>query len=343
MKEKNEKKPLTKKAQILIICGCISAGVLVGGGSGLLFGYLLKAPVIDFTKVNIDDLEGEQDADADSALLRKLEECLKNNEDPTSIFKLHEIVRLATLKFSASTNSLTYGYGSAINGAADLDIRNCTIRNGNKYMEESSSKTRSGALVDINIAQRDIQDGTNDSDTVNSYRGTIVDKVDNSAFDNAKTTQYTVKEYEKRYGKKVSSPSVYIVNEKTILTVDNPQVDTSGNSTAGESKITKVDGGYKVYLELHTQYAVARYYYRMVNLSESTVSSFNYVHLIYNLDSELNIVSTEVNEEYFAGKAGVSAKVNGNLKTYFFTKDVNITIPDTNTKITYPVEGEQNA
>jgi len=53
MKEKNEKKPLTKKAQILIICGCISAGVLVGGGSGLLFGYLLKAPVIDFTKVNI--------------------------------------------------------------------------------------------------------------------------------------------------------------------------------------------------------------------------------------------------------------------------------------------------
>lgn len=332
--EKKEKKHLTKKQQVIAITCCAVGGIVIGGGAGLAIGYFSKAPTVELGKVDLSDVEDN------SGLLEKYEKCKSEGKDPTKEFSLAEIANISLQKLATHDKAVIWGYGTA-NSAVNLNILNCVIKNGDTYLEESLSKSAPGSIMNIVVAQRDIQKGLSDDSPVESYRGDIKsDDASDADFSNASKTDYTVASYRETFGKSVDNPNVYVVSNSTVLTDTVTQTDpTNGSIKVGQSNIEKVDGGYKLYMELNTVKGVARYYYRMVNLSGSNVSMFNYVHLTYNLDDDFNLISSNVKEEYVAGMGNIKATVNGEITTYFFP-DEELEIPDLNTKINFPKEGE---
>ncbi len=339
---KNEKKHLTKKTQIIVISCCAVGGILIGGGAGFLIGHFAKPPTIKLDDIDINDIEDAGPIDGQKTLLERYADCKNEGKDPTVEFQLYEIASIASQQLAQSENYVAWGYGEVFT-AVNLDILNCSAKNGNKYLEESLSKSQSGAIMNIAVCQRDYQEGTNSDSPVNSYVGSIPSNIYEPSYANAKETIYTVSEHENIFGKPVSNPSCYVVSSKTVLTETVTETDPqTGATRVGQSKITKTDYGYELYLDLHTTYSVARYYKRMINLSGSTVSLFNYIHLTYKLDNDLNFISTHVDESYVAGMGNIKATANGKLDTYFFT-DGSFEIPDINTNIKYPKKGEAYA
>ncbi len=69
--------------------------------------------------------------------------------------------------------------------------------------------------------------------------------------------------------------------------------------------------------------------------------SFKYVHLTFELDSELNLISLRNRESYYAKtKAGAGSNMKGDLTTYFYTKDVP-DIPELSVQMNYDSAKEQ--
>lgn len=336
-----EKKRLSKKAQIIVISCCAVGGILIGGGAGFLIGHFGKPPTVELGDINIDDID-DKPVEGEKSILERYEECKSEGKDPMQVFQLHEIANIASSKLSIQENYVAWGYGQVLT-AVNLDILNCSAKNGDKYIEESLSKSQPGAIMNVVVCQRDYQTGTTSDSPVKSYVGDIKDTIYNPTYENAKEKDYTVSEYESVFGKPVSMPSSYVVSSKTVLTDTVTQTDPqTGAVKSGLSKITKTDYGYELYLDLHTTYSVARYYKRMINLSGSNVSLFNYIHLTYKLDNDLNFISTHVEESYVAGMGNIKASVDGKLDTYFFTSE-KFEIPDINQNINYPKKGESHA
>lgn len=325
--------PKTKKGKVLLITGVALAGVIVGSLGGVLFSFLLKNPQIDLS--NIKTKEDNYDVEE---LQKSVQKDLQDGKDITKEYSLSEIAHYALDNFKASKYSVAFGYGVA-NSAINLDIRNCTIRNDNLFMEEALSKSQPG-IIDVKVCQRDYQDGVNEDSPIKSYRGDLKD-AETPIFDNPSLTDYTYSSYKDVFGKTLDDPSVYVVSSKTILTDKVPQKDPStGNDIYGNSRIEKVDSGYRLYMELSTLNGVTKYYKRMMNLSNSNVSVFNYVHLTYNLNDKFELISSYVEESYAAGIGTIKATVLGNLTTYFFKDTTDYLIPDINNYISYPKQGE---
>ena len=202
-----------------------------------------------------------------------------------------------------------------------------TIRYNDEYLEESLSKSDPGSIMNIVVAQRDYQHGTNDDSNIDSYRGNISSDVTNPDWNNAEHTTYTVASYEEEFGKTVSRPSVYIISSKTVLEA---------------STVSKTNDGYSIYMDLHTSNSVARYVKRMMHLSNSEVQSFDYIHLTFFVDSDFNLKKSSVVESYRAGMGGINAPVTNEISTYYFT-GTSATMPEANENIDYPKEGQEYA
>ncbi len=327
MTEKKTKKPLTKKQNVLIITLCAVVGVVVGGGAGFLLGHLLKTPTIDMSNVEI-----EEETTID--MVSKYEKCKEEGKDPLNEFSYAELISIGSQKLASQENYVCWGYGF-VNTAVCLDILNVSIKNGSEYMEESLSKSLDGSIMNVVVCQRDYQHGTEKTDKVDSYLGNIPSKINNPDFSEKKKTEYTVEEYEKRYGKPVSMPCVYIITDNTVLS-------STESSGTGSSYAKKTDTGYEVMVDLDPIKSVARYYKRMVNLSNSTVSQFFYIHLTFTYDNNFNLISQHIEESYRAGMGSIGASVIGTLDTYFFS-NTQLQIPSIDEKINYPEKGAQNA
>lgn len=316
MKKETTSKTQSKGIKALILIGVIAGGLVVGGGIGFLTGHFLKPKEVDYSKVDINAVEDDV-----ANLLERYETCKSEGQNPTNVFSISELTNISILKYQSSEKSVAYGYGVA-DSAVKLDIRNIAMRNGNEYMEESLSKS-TGAM-NIVVAQRDYQHGNQQDSPIDSYVGDIKSDVENPDYSSAKKSDYTVASYEEKFGKAVSRQSVYIISSKTVLE---------------DSSISKVEGGYEIYMNLDTVKSVARYRKRMMNISNSEVASFDYIHLTYTVDDDFNIIKTHVEEKYNAGMGGIKAPVEGKLTTYFF-RDVDVTLPESSVNSPIPKEGE---
>lgn len=325
--------PKTKKGKALLLTSFALGGLVIGGGLGVLFSYLIKNPKVDMSKVSVkNDVYDVQE------LQRKVQKSIADGKDVTQEYSLSEIAHYALDNFTLAENSIAIGYGFA-DAAVKLDIRNFTIKNGDKFMEEALSKSLPGAMIDIRVCQRDYQDGVNNDSPIKSYLGDVKD-AEHPNYDNPTINDYTAETYKDKFGKTLDDPSVYVVSSKTILTDTVTQKGSDGQPIMGASCISKVEGGYKLYMELNTTTGVAKYYKRMINLSGSNVSSFSYIHLTYNLNDNLELVSSFVEEYYSAGIGNVQSNVKGTLTTYFFKDTNDYVIPDINSYVTYPEEGK---
>ena len=326
--------PKTKKGKIILISSISVSALLVGGCAGYLLGHFLKTPNQDFSGIDSNSLYDSDNAN----LVERFDESLKNNEDIQSTYRLDQIANYAIEKFRASTHSVAYGYGKG-NAAVNLDILNCVIRDEDKYMEESISKSVAGSILDIVVAQRDYQSGPSDDDSVLSYLGKIPSKIEEPDWSNPTTKDYTVSSYRSTFGKNVDYPVVYLLSSKTVLTDKNNTVGTADNPN---SYITETESGYKLYMNLDPIKSVVNYYKRMINLSGSNVNSFFYVHLTFNLDKNYQLISSFSEEKYSASMSNIPSTVVGTMETYFFKDTTSYSIPDISTNIAYPNKGELN-
>lgn len=309
-----------KLVKALTISGVIVGGLGIGFGGGFLIGHFAKPKVPDFN-IDVNAMEDNNDG-----LLDRYNEVKEAGKDPLSEFTISELANISLQKFSQSTMSRSYGYGVA-KSTVNLTIRNATIRNNDEYLEESLSKSDPGSIMNIVVAQRDYQHGTNDDSNIDSYKGNISSDVANPDWNNAEHITYTVASYEEEFGKTVSRPSVYIISSKTVLEA---------------STVNKTNDGYSIYMDLHTSNSVARYVKRMMNLSNSEVQSFDYIHLTFFVDSDFNLKKSTVVESYRAGMGGINAPVTNEISTYYFT-GTSATMPEANENIDYPREGQEYA
>lgn len=327
--------PKTKKGKTILIISVALAGLVIGTGGGILFSYILKTPNQEMASGDGNKYADKYDV---NELQNSVQKAISSGKDVTQEFSLSQIANYALDNFKLSENSVAIGYGKA-NSAVALDIRNFTIKNGDSYMEEALSKSAPG-ILDIRVCQRDYQTGTSEDSPIESYLGSLID-AEHATYDNPTKKDYTVTTYKDTFGKSVDDPSVYVVSSKTILTDTVTQTSPlTGEKITGNSNIKKVDGGYELYMELNTVKGVAKYWKRMMNLSGSNVSSFNYVHLTYYLNDNFELVKSFVEESYAAGMANINASVLGTLTTYFFKDTNDYKIPSSNESVSYPEEGK---
>ena len=321
MDTKKVKKPLSKGVRALILVGVIVGGLGAGAGIGLLMGHFLKKPVELSPEVDLNEVEDDV-----GNLLERYEECIAEGKNPLNTFAIHELANISMQKYTSQEYGVSYSYGNA-DSAVKLDIRNISIHSGDTYLEESLSKSTAG-IINIVVAQRDIQHGDSDDSDIDSYLGDIKSDVESPNWSNAKKEYYKASDYEEKFGKKVSRPSVYIVSSKTVL--------DDGSS------ISKTEDGYEIAMNLDTIKGVARYRKRMMNLSGSDVKSFEYVHLTYYVDDDFNLLKSHVEEKYAAGMGSISADVTGTLRTYYFPGE-KVALPSEGENISIPKEGTKNA
>lgn len=311
-----------KGIKALTIVGVIVGGLAVGFGGGFLIGHFAKPKVPDF-----DNIDPNAQEDDNSGLLERYNSCKSNGKDPTQEFTIPELANISLQKFESYEHTCTYGYGT-VKSAVNLDIRDCSMRNGNEFFQESLSKSNQGAIVNVVVAQRDYQHGIEEGSNVDTYLGTIKDyNVENADWSSATTQTRTTNEYEDEFGKTLNRTSIYIISSKSVL--------------EDGSSVVKTSDGYTITMNLDTVKGVARYRKRMIGISHSEIKSFEYVHLTYYVDNDFNLTKSVVNERYAAGMGGVSATCTGELNTYYFTGTV-MEIPEIPNPTVYPSEGGSN-
>lgn len=320
MKTKKEKKPLSKKAKIACMSITIVAGLAVGVGAGFLIGRFAKPATID-----LSDLDLSEVIDDNSDLLGKFNKCIEDGKDPVNEFKIHELANISILKFRNLENSYSYGYGKA-KTAIELDIRNHFVKRGEKCMEESLSF--GNGIVNVRVSQRAYQE----NDTVVTYAADLAD-VETPTW-KLDQTQYSASEFADTFGKSVDNPFAYIISSKTVLTDTVAEEDpTTSVLTYGDSKVTKTEDGYSIYLDLNTIYSTAKYRKRMISLSNSNIARFFYVHITLSVDNDFNLYKSTIEESYYASMGSVGANTVGTLDTYYYSGESDI--PDLNTLTDY--------
>lgn len=321
MDTKKVKKPLSKGARALILVGVIVGGLGAGAGIGLLMGHFLKKPEVLIPEVDLNEVEDDV-----GNLLERYEACIAEGKNPLNTFAIHELANISMQKYTSHEYGVSYSYGTA-DSAVDLDIRNISIRSNGTFFEEALSKSKPG-IINIVVAQRDIQYGDEEDSEIVSYLGDVKSDVESPTWTNAKKEEYVASDYEEKFGKKVSRPSVYIVSSKTVL--------EDGTS------ISKTEDGYEIAMNLDTIKGVARYRKRMMNLSGSDVKSFEYVRMTYYVDDDFNLLKSRVEEKYAAGMGNISDDVVGELTTYYFP-DEKVALPGEGENVSIPKEGTKNA
>lgn len=332
-------KPFISTASVICILG-------LGLASISLYGALKPVPK------PIPVPPGPEPKPSDK-LLNAFQAYLDRGEDPIPHFTIEQCGQIPILKFRKQTESntaksyLTVGYGKSksypIGLEVDVDISNSLIFDGLNSYEESIYYSESPMAP--RKGNRDYQYQADNQ--VKQYQGES-NKDRTCKYDNKPKGTYTIKEYaEDKAGKEVKDPFLYVVNENTVLTENNPDIDPDTkevhkNSTK-PTPIYDKDGkktGYSIHLELHHELSVAYHYTKRIRyLSELDVNRFNYVTFDMVVDNQFNLVDSKVNEKYVVIKnlpilGPIEVPTDGELHTRYYLNNVP-KIPDINTSFDY--------
>ena len=302
---------MKKVVSYLILIGSAAA---MGVAAGFLGKKFFGEPEVDY-----GDIGEALQVDA-KAIVERVE-AYNGPKDKTEEFSTSEILNYSLEKFRSCENCCSFTYGVA-DTIVKQDIRGCSIKNGDKYFEESVSKSSM-----VSLANRMFQEGKSTNVSLYSAnKGTIEisDTSPQAEYSESNLTAYTADEYKSTYGKTLDEMFIYIISEETVL---NPSTQ-------------KVDGGYIIDIDLHTDWGTANYKKQMVSVSDLDAKpKFDSVHLTFTLDNDLMLKKMSVDEKYTARKI-VDASINGKLDIYYFPEKY-IEIPEVGEQLNY-IKGEFN-
>lgn len=227
-----------------------------------------------------------------------------------------KLVNYAMQKYRECENCYTFCYGLA-DTIIKQEIRNCQIKNGDKYFEDSTSKSsmvavsnrmyETGKDGDINL----FHCGSGGDININ---GDVV----STNFKDTNPTVLTVDEYSTKYGRTLDEMFIYLICDDTTKT----------------QEVKKENNNYIVNLELDPDFSTYFYKLQMYNISGlDCLPSFSAVHLTFSLDANLMLKTLHIEEDYTATMM-VPAATHGSLDYYYFPNEF-LQIPELNEPLTY--------
>lgn len=306
----------------LVLVPCVALGVFAGLEIKKYFGGYDEA---DYSGIDSDTLYPNYEE-----VYKRYTSAQSKGGDYLNLLTPTQMAETAFCLIQKEENVFSQGVGEATASIVDQQIRSTTIQVGNRYFEESISLSNM-----VNLADRMYQTPTEDGKdcTVTMYLGKTDGKdVTKGSYDETGTT-YTSKQYIEHMGRLLSTPTSFIVSDKTVLTGEK-----SGNMY-GVTKASKTDSGYTVDIELKPKLGVSAYVVQMQTISDlASKPTFFYCHLTFELDSNLNLKTLTSYESYMAKtKMGASSKVTGKMRVVYETGKV-YEIPELSEPCTYRSE-----
>ncbi len=326
-KQPKQKKPWSKKKNTIFWSVGTVLSLTIGVGVGYILATLFNGGnTADYSKINANDYAVDYEA------LEKKYKSLGNVSDyTTSGLTPCEMANLSLQLFCKNDNWMTQGFGkttyNVFGVSGDQQIRSTFMKNGNKYFEESLSKSNM-----VKAAWRMYEDySSGENSVVERYSGDLKKDIYDSYFDESNKTEYTREEYKKSSGRYLDGiPCIYIISDKCLSGEDQEQ--TSGIETG----VTKTSSGYTVELELNPKITVKNYVVQMQATADlAGAPSFTFVHLTFKLDKKLNPISMTNYEKYYAKtSAGAGSWLTAKVTTYFDSSGDNV-IPKINEQTQY--------
>ena len=295
---------MKKVVSYLILIGSAAA---MGVAAGFIGKKFFAEPEIDFGDLSALEVDAQ-------AIVRKIDS-YNGPKDKTEEFTTNEILNYSLEKFRSCENCCSFTFGVA-DTIVKQDIRGCIIKNGDKYFEESVSKSSMVAL-----ANRMFQDGKDTEISLyTATKGTIeiADVSPQAEYSNSDVKAYAAAEYKGMFGKTLDEMFIYLICEDSIVA----------------SQTEKIDGGYTIDVDLDPNLSTVGYKNQMKNVSNlDKLPSFANVHLKFTLDTDLKLKKLTVDENYTATMV-VDAKTHGMLDIYYYS-DTYVKIPEINEQIEY--------
>lgn len=318
MKKDNSKNKTPSKRVNTIIFYSVIAGVAVGCGIGAGFGLhnLLSVDVVDDSAVAANALYDDN--------THILDDFKKANAPYSETLTPRKMISISLEQFSNADTAFSQGIGQSSPTVFPItqDIRSTFIKTADGCFEESLSNSSF-----VHLADRMYQKGDNTS----IYKGSIGSDVEHGVYPETATSVMTNEEYATSMGRRVDCPCVYIVSDKTVM---KDETTLSGKKVTGA--IQNTDGTYTVDVELNPEYACYNYKTQMKTISDLKYRpKFNYCHLTFEMDQNLNLLSMTSYEEYSATTSGgASSTCDGVLRTVYETGG-EYSIPEGNVAVPY--------
>ena len=304
---KNEM-PKTRKGLIFGLIFGVATPITLGVVGGVVYTKFFMAKTVDYSDVNADSLYINMDN-----LLAKYEDVKKAGTPYDEALTSYELVNIAYHNYTTYENSRSFTIGSAVAAIVDQSIRGCSIREGDKFFEESLSKSN---MVGVAARMYQKEDGS-----VDLHRGEVLDAT--TASWGNEHYEYTNEEFTGDFGKTPSTPLIYIVSKKTV--------------TKDTDTVTKTSDGYHIEMKLNTKKAVINYVKQMKSISNlADYPAFSNIDISFDISNDLIIKQMHVNESYYALKeANLGADTSGDV-TVYYEVDGGFRIPSLEEAITYP-------
>ncbi len=264
---------------------------IAGASTGIIGKRLLGQEEIDYSGFNPEAFREDG-----ASLLNNY------NNNPLS-YSPAKLVSIGLEKYKRCENSYSLAIGLA-STVVSQTIRNYQIKNGDKYFEESISRSDM-----VTLANRVTQDGKNGD--IYLYLGKATSPTTGSyPTEGAKYTQEAYKSY---LGKTLDEMFIYLISDKTA---------ESG------SKVTKLSNGdIEVALKLNPDVAPYYYKYQMMNISHlDKLPMFEYINLTYTFSSDMNLKTMHVDEKYSASMT-ITVQIVNSIDYYYYP-DKYMAIPD---------------
>lgn len=321
-----------KWSKLAIILTSVGAAVSIGLGAGL--GVFLASIFNTTNTYDYSHIDTSKYAVDYEALLEEYDGMNGDSSLYENAFSEVEMVNLALALFNRHESWMCQGYGigNAIIGPLKVaqDIRSTMIKNAGDHFEESLSKS-SVVQAASRMYRREGDENTY------KYLGSVPDNVEIGVFDeSAEPSVYTPEEYLAYAGRDLTEiPNIYIISEKTLASDEQP---TLSGLAMKERVYDEKAKTYTIDLELDYHKAVVNYVKQMRATTEMKSDPvFDYVHLCFVMDEQLNLISSKSTERYFASTPSGSSNVEGELTTYYATGGV-YDLPSLNTPLAYDFE-----
>ena len=267
-----------------ILIGAVLAGG--GVGTGLIVANILKPPVVTYL---VDNVEIDYDG------IRQRYEAASKKGDLSSLSPT-DAAQMAYLLFADEEQNYSIGVGESVASIVTQKISSRSVKDKGRAFEESNSEGI------VNLHDRMFMEGS----TVTTHWGEGTD------YGNHPAKSYTLEEYTEMMGKTPDKSLVYVVAPETLS-----EKNLSGDPATG---LSKVDGGFKIELELDPATGVTNYVKQMKSISNlKRYPTFDYCHLTIYTDEKLNLKRSETHEKYFATtSAGVGSSAEGRLNTVYY-------------------------
>lgn len=277
-----------------------------GATTGIVGKRVFGQEEIDYTGFNPESLR------MDGAAL-----VTEYDSNPNKNYSAAELINIGLEKYRQCENSYSIGIGIA-DTVVSQTIRNYQIKNGDKYFEESISKSSMVAL-----ANRSFQDGKAGNIVLTLGKPSNEDTA--SYPENG--TSYSQDDYKAYLGKTLDEMFIYLIHNNSLL--------------KDETNIEKLSNGdIKVTASLNPDLATYYYKIQMKNISNlDRLPSFNYLTHVYTFDSNMMLKHLHADEVYSASM-GISVTIKNTIDYYYYPGEY-LKIPKYNEKLDYSIKGEE--